>query len=78
MSKNLTVRDFVQLLGGNDKASKSFGVSIPAVCNWKTENRFPAWALPLVNELAKKRGVTLQSRTLEVKRPTGATASAAE
>ena len=81
MSKNLTVREFVELLGGNDRASKLFGVTIPAVCNWKTGNRFPAWALPRATGLASEHGVTFSARSVKTKRPPGArapTASAAE
>ncbi len=76
-----TVREFVEILGGNDKAARRFGVTAPAICNWKRDNRFPAWVLPKVAEVAAEFRVVLPARALKTKRPAGAirvSASAAE
>lgn len=67
-----TVREFIEILGGNDKAARRFGVTVPAICNWKRDNRFPAWALPKVAQIAAEFRVTLPARLLKTKRPTGA------
>jgi len=37
----LTVRDVVKALGGHTPTSELFGVSVPAVSNWISDNRFP-------------------------------------
>lgn len=71
MSKK-SVSDFVQILGGNDEAAAIFKVTAPAICNWKKWNRFPAWALPQVHELARKHKIEIAPRTVQIKRPTGA------
>ena len=71
MSKK-SVSEFVQILGGNDEAASIFKVTAPAICNWKKENRFPAWALPTVHDLARKLKIEISPRAVQVKRPTGA------
>ena len=37
----MTVSDFIEALGGNAAAAALFGVTKPAVCNWKAWNRVP-------------------------------------
>lgn len=71
MSKK-NVSEFVQILGGNEEAASLFKVTAPAICNWKKVNRFPAWVLPQVYELAKKYRVEIAPRATQIKRPTGA------
>lgn len=71
MSKK-SVSEFVQILGGNDEAASIFKVTAPAICNWKKWNRFPAWALPTVHDLARKHKIEIAPRAVQVKRPTGA------
>lgn len=76
MSKRtVTVAEFVDLLGGNAKAAKLFGVTEPAVCNWKKAGRFPAWALLPAIKASEERGVTFPPRALKPPRPTGVRAA---
>lgn len=37
----LTVTEIVDRLGGTKKTAELFGVTPPAVSNWKADNRFP-------------------------------------
>jgi hypothetical protein len=37
----LTVRDVVKAFGGHTPTSELFGVTVPAVSNWISDNRFP-------------------------------------
>ena len=53
MSK--TVREFVTAIGGNEPASELFGVTVPAICNWKKHNRFPLWARARARDIARAR-----------------------
>jgi hypothetical protein len=78
MTKTVNVREFVELLGGNDSASKLFGVTVPAICNWKKDNRLPGWAIMQASRYAEDNGVALGSRCVKIKRPTGARMAAAE
>ena len=37
----MTVSEFIAAIGGNPSAARLFGVTRPAVCNWKAANRLP-------------------------------------
>ena len=67
-----SVSEFVEILGGNDEAAAIFRVTAPAICNWKKVNRFPAWSLPQVYDLARKHKIEIAPRAVQIKRPTGA------
>lgn len=71
MSKK-SVSEFVKILGGNDEAASIFKVTAPAICNWKKENRFPAWAFTQARELAQKHDIEIVQRAFQLRRPTGA------
>ena len=79
MSKIVSVKEFVDLIGGNDAAASLFKVTAPAICNWKKSRRFPAWVLPDVARVAALHRVSFPAKAVKVKRPTGArVADAAE
>lgn len=64
-----TVEQFVKKIGGNDSAARAFGVTAPAVCNWKADDRFPAWALMRVMDLARVNRLTLDTKLFATKKP---------
>lgn len=64
-----TVEGFIDAIGGTTNAAAAFGVTAPAVSNWKADNRFPAWALMRVMEIAQKNGLTLSTKLFAVIQP---------
>ena len=65
-----TVEDFVKQIGGNSSAATAFDVSAPAICNWKADGRFPAWAFMRVREIAEVNKLTVDPKLFVVSRPT--------
>lgn len=57
MAKPLTVSDVIDELGGNKAAAELFGVTMPAVCNWKAEGKFPPSRHLEIYEICQARGI---------------------
>lgn len=53
----MTVSEFIQAIGGNKAAAIAFGVTCPAVCNWKAANRLPDRLHLRALRLASSRGI---------------------
>ena len=57
MSKPLTVAEVIDALGGTLAASEIFGVTPPAVSNWKAEGKFPPSRHLEIYEICQERGI---------------------
>ena len=66
-----TVDQLIDRLGGTSKAAEYFSVTAPAVSNWKSSGRLPAWVLPRVISWAANEGETLSVTLTETLRPPG-------
>lgn len=64
-----TVDQFIEALGGTGKAADAFGVTSPAISNWKRTDRFPAWVHGRVLSLAQENGLTVNDALLETTKP---------
>lgn len=53
----MNICEFVDALGGNADAAAVFGVTAPAVCNWKAANRLPERLHLKALRIAAKRGI---------------------
>lgn len=66
-----TVDQLIDRLGGTSKAAEFFAVTAPAVSNWKSSGRLPAWVLPRVIAWAAEVETTLSDDLTETLRPPG-------
>jgi hypothetical protein len=48
-----SVEQFVKAIGGNSVAASAFDASKSAVSNWTACGRFPTWAFPRAQEIAR-------------------------
>jgi len=55
----ITVSDIVDALGGTSKVARLFGVTAPAISNWRAANRFPPRTHFKLYRLCLERGVDL-------------------
>ena len=53
----MTVPEFIDALGGNRAAAGLFGVTQPAVCNWKAAGALPARLHLKALRIAAERGI---------------------
>ena len=66
-----TVEQLIDHLGGTSKAAEFFAVTAPAVSNWKSSGRLPAWVLPRLMTWAAEGRVALSEELTETLRPPG-------
>lgn len=66
-----TVEQLITQLGGTSRAAKFFDVSAPAVSNWKSSGRLPAWVMPRVIAWAAEEDTALSVDLTETLRPVG-------
>ena len=66
-----TVDQLVEHLGGTTKAAEFFDVTAPAVSNWKSSGRLPAWVMPRVIAWASDNQATLSDSLIETLKPPG-------
>jgi len=66
-----TVEQLIDRLGGTSRAAEFFAVTAPAVSNWKSSGRLPAWVMPRVIAWAAQEGDTLSVTLTETLRPPG-------
>jgi hypothetical protein len=66
-----TVEQLITQLGGTSRAAKFFDVSAPAVSNWKSSGRLPAWVLPRVISWAQENKTDLDDCLMETLKPSG-------
>lgn len=66
-----TVDQLIDRLGGTSKAAEFFAVTAPAVSNWKSSGRLPAWVMPRVIAWAAEVETTLSEDLTETLRPPG-------
>lgn len=69
-----TVEQLIDRLGGTSRAAEFFAVSPPAVSNWKSSGRLPAWVLPRVIAWAAEMETALSDDLTETLRPSGSKA----
>lgn len=69
MIKINSVDEFVEALGGTLKTAELFGVSGPAVSNWRGADKFPAWVLGAVRKLSELHGLEVDDRLYETTKP---------
>lgn len=67
-----TVEQFVEAIGGTARAAEAFGVTSPAVSNWKRFGTFPAWVLGAVQRLADANDLEVAPHLFETTKPGGA------
>ena len=67
-----TVEQLIDQLGGTARAAEFFEVTSPAVSNWKSSGRLPAWVLPRVMAWATENETTLADSLIETSKPVGA------
>lgn len=67
-----TVEQLVDRLGGTARAAEFFAVTSPAVSNWKSSGRLPAWVLPRVMAWAVETDTALAESLIETSKPVGA------
>ena len=61
----MTVSEIIKKLGGTTAAAAVFGVTPPAVSNWKAENRFPPRVHWRVVQEMRQLGVEVDPEKLE-------------
>lgn len=67
----MNVNDIIERLGGTKGTAEIFGVTAPAVSNWRKSARFPGWThLRLVQEAAA-RGIVIPTDMLKATAPLG-------
>lgn len=66
-----TVDQLIDQLGGTSRAAEFFDVTAPAVSNWKSSGRLPAWVLPRVISWAQENKTVLDECLMETLRPSG-------
>jgi hypothetical protein len=54
-----TVSAFAKAVGKNPEVAELFGISVPALCNWKKGNRFPLWARARARDIATARRIRI-------------------
>lgn len=64
-----TVTQLIEAIGGNTSAATAFGTTKPSICNWKAEDRFPAWALPRLTDIAQRNKLVLDPAMFETRQP---------
>lgn len=57
MAQSLTVSEVIDALGGTLAAAEIFGVTMPAVSNWRAEGKFPPARHLQVYEICQERGI---------------------
>jgi len=57
-----TVDGFIDAIGGTASAALAFGVSRPAVSNWRAGGKLPAWAWMRARDIAHANDMTLEPR----------------
>ena len=57
-----TVDGFIDAIGGTASAAVAFGVSRPAVSNWRAGGKLPAWAWMRARDIAHANDLTLEPR----------------
>ena len=64
-----TVDGFIDAIGGTASAAVAFGVSRPAVSNWRAGGKLPAWAWMRARDIAHANDMTLEPRLFTSVRP---------
>ena len=65
-----TVPDIIERLGGSTAIANDTGIPLTTVHTWKRKGYVPAWRIPTLVDLARRKGEALSEADFPSTRPT--------